>query len=147
MKSAPEQSYEKHLQLYPIHHFVLAPLSIITFIGTLVYTVSSSIKGDLNFTVIALLALSSMSVLLGFLARRSGLIVQDRVIRAEEQFRHYLLTNKPLDARLSLAQIIALRFASDEEFPALAAKAADKGMLPKEIKKDIRTWRADTHRV
>jgi hypothetical protein len=46
-----------------------------------------------------------------------------------------------------MRQIIGLRFASDEEFGALAKKAAEEGLSENAIKKSIKTWRADTYRV
>ena len=72
---------------------------------------------------------------------------QDRAIRAEENFRHYILTGKPFDAQLRIGQIIALRFASDEELPGLAKKAVAEQLSQKQIKEAIKNWRADHHRV
>jgi hypothetical protein len=80
-------------------------------------------------------------------ARRFALIAQDRAIRAEENFRYYVLTGKPLDRKLRLGQIIALRFASDEEYPPLAKKAVEENLSPKDIKKSINNWKGDHHRV
>ena len=57
------------------------------------------------------------------------------------------MTGKLLDARLSVGQVVALRFASDGEFVELARRAADQGMSPDDIKKAVQNWRADTHRV
>jgi hypothetical protein len=88
-----------------------------------------------------------IAFLLGVLVRTYALKVQDRAIRAEESLRYYILTGKPLDSRLRLGQIIALRFASDEELPELARLAVEKSMTPKEIKASIRHWRADDRRV
>lgn len=72
---------------------------------------------------------------------------QDRAIRAEENLRHYVLTGKLLDSRLRIGQIIALRFASEEELPELAQRAASENLKADDIKKEIRNWRMDHHRV
>jgi hypothetical protein len=81
------------------------------------------------------------------MVRTYALKAQDRAIRAEEQLRHFILTGKPLDSRLNIRQIIALRFASDEELPALAKKAAEENLRSKEIKQQINHWRADNYRI
>jgi hypothetical protein len=72
---------------------------------------------------------------------------QDRAIRAEESLRFFILTRKPLYNSLTLAQIAALRFASDEEFVQLVERTISEHLLPKDIKKAIKNWRADYHRV
>jgi hypothetical protein len=76
-----------------------------------------------------------------------ALKAQDRAIRAEENLRHFVLTGKLLPASLRIGQIVALRFASDDEFVALAQKAADKNLPGKQIKQSITNWKADTYRV
>jgi len=58
-----------------------------------------------------------------------------------------VLTGKLLDPRISVRQIVALRFASDAEFPALAVRAAEENLPPREIKQAIKNWRADEYRV
>jgi hypothetical protein len=58
-----------------------------------------------------------------------------------------MLTNRSMDNRLTLQQVIALRFASDEEFPLLAQKAANEKLAAKEIKQQIKNWRGDYYRV
>jgi len=82
-----------------------------------------------------------------FFARNFALKAQDRAIRAEENFRHYLLTGKPFDSKLTLRQIIGLRFASDEEFPELAKKASEESLSEEDIKKAIKNWKADFDRA
>ena len=72
--------------------------------------------------------------------------VQDRAIHAEENMRHFLLTGKPLDPRLTWPQIIALRFAGDDEYLSLTEKAIAQQMRPDDIKKAIKNWRRDEHR-
>ncbi|HQR02260.1 MAG TPA: DUF6526 family protein, partial [Ferruginibacter sp.] len=80
-------------------------------------------------------------------SRAFALRAQDRAIRAEENFRHFLATGKPLDARLRMGQIVALRFAGDDEFVALAQKAAEEKMSAREIKQAIKNWKADYNRA
>ena len=82
-----------------------------------------------------------------YFARAFPLRAQDRVIKLEESLRAHRLTGQDLDARLTMPQIIALRFASDEEWPALAKRAADEGMERYAIKEAIKNWRADPYRV
>lgn len=69
------------------------------------------------------------------------------MIRTEENFRHYRLTGKVLDPRLTRTQVIALRFADDSELAALAERAANENLGPAAIKKAIGKWRADHHRI
>jgi hypothetical protein len=86
-------------------------------------------------------------ILLFWYARAFALRAQDRAIRAEENFRHYILTGKPFDSKISMGQIIALRFASDEEMPGLAKRAAEENLSSKQIKEAIKNWRADNNRA
>lgn len=72
---------------------------------------------------------------------------QDRAIRAEENLRYFILTGKPMDSRITMNQIIALRFASDEELPELASRAANEGLSNTAIKRSIHNWRPDFHRA
>jgi hypothetical protein len=81
------------------------------------------------------------------LTRIFALKAQDRAIRAEENLRHYVLTGKLLDARLTPRQITGLRFAPDGEFPALAQRAAAENLAVDDVKKAVKNWRPDTYRV
>ena len=80
-------------------------------------------------------------------ARIFALKAQDRAIRAEENLRHFALTGQLLDPRLSIRQVIGLRFASDGEFVALAKRAAEEKLSPNAIKQAVKDWRADLYRV
>lgn len=86
-----------------------------------------------------------------YAARRNAQIVQDRVIRLEMRVRleRVLGAARRADVeRLSLKQIIALRFASDAELPGLVDETlAGKLVTPDEIKRRIRDWQADWMRV
>jgi hypothetical protein len=79
--------------------------------------------------------------------RTFPLKAQDRAIRAEENLRHFALTGKLLDPRLTMKQIIGLRFACDAEFPELARKAAAEGLSMDAIKKSVKSWRSDDCRL
>jgi hypothetical protein len=142
-----EQNYKKHAQFVPLFHYVLAPLLLVAIIISV--TNFARHIGDTHgrATVVLLLILSVGLFLLSFLARTFALKVQDRAIRAEENLRHFAMTGKLLDRRLTIQQIIGLRFASDEEFVELAKKAAETGMSMDEIKKSVKNWRPDNYRA
>lgn len=143
----PEQSYSNHTKLVPLYHYFLLLLVLATFIGSLVNLYHSLGDHSRLYNASLITAMATALVLTSFFARTFALAAQDRAIRAEERFRHYTITGKSLDPRLNLRQIIALRFASDAEYPALAAKAANENMAPKEIKQAVKSWRADNDRL
>lgn len=143
----PEQSFEKHAKFVPLFHQVLLPLLLITFIGSVVNLYLSTGDHERLYNASLIAVMSFTMVLVAFFARTFPLQAQDRAIRAEENLRHYVLTGKLLDRRLSQKQIVGLRFASDAEFPALAQKAAESGMSQKEIKQSVKNWRADNERL
>ena len=58
-----------------------------------------------------------------------------------------MLTGKLLDARLTVRQVVGLRFAPDEEFVELARRAAAEGLSEKDIKQAVKRWKPDTYRV
>lgn len=140
-----EQNYKNHSRLVPLYHYVAGLLVILGLGGSIV----NFIKADAHTHYSAALILVAFLVLviLFWYARAFALRAQDRAIRAEENFRHFILTGKPLDKQLRMGQIIALRFASDEEFPALAKKALAESMPAKAIKQAVQNWKADHHRV
>ena len=142
-----EQNYKKHAQFVPLFHFVLAPLLLIAVILSITNFVRRIGDTHGRTEVVLLLILSIGLFLLSFLARIFALKAQDRAIRAEENLRHFAMTGKLLDRRLTVHQIIGLRFASDEEFVELAKKAAETGMSMDDIKKSVKNWRPDNYRA
>ncbi|MBP1989902.1 DUF6526 family protein [Paenibacillus eucommiae] len=143
MNNSNEQNYQNHKKFSTLYHYVLSPIALILFVSTVVYLIRESF----TFASILLFGLSICVLLLVAVVRSFATKLQDRIIRQEENSRHFMLTGKPLDARLTLAQITALRFSADKDFPALCAKAAESGMQSNEIKKSITQWRADHVRV
>ena len=138
------QNYRNHTRLSATYHFGTFLPILALVVGSFINLYNSS--GDNLYSASLICLISLILVSMFFHARIFGLKAQDRAIRAEENFRHFILTKKPMDSRLTLSQLIALRFASDEEFPALATKAANEKMPAKEIKKAIKNWRGDYHR-
>jgi len=142
-----QQNYSNHRRYVLMFHAVVFPILIILFISSIYYTIDEAIKGVSMKPGLFLFLISFVLLNLFAFARLFALKAQDRAIRAEENFRHYLLTGKPLDSKLTIRQIVGLRFASDEEFPELAKKAAESGMSEDDIKKAVKNWRADNYRV
>jgi hypothetical protein len=147
MTDQQHQSYATHRQLVPLFHIVLFGLLVLTFIGAGVNLYESIGRPDRLYSASLIFVLTFATIMLSFFSRVFALKAQDRAIRAEEQLRHYILTGKRLDPRLTVRQVVGLRFASDEEFAALAARAASENLSEDAIKKAVKTWRPDTYRV
>ena len=141
------QNYANHRRIVPLFHVVLFGIIVLSLIGSFVNLYQSLGDHQRLYSASLIVVILVCLVMLFFFCRIFALKAQDRAIRAEENLRHYVLTGKLLDPRLTVQQIIGLRFASDEEFAELAQKAAADGLSGDEIKKAIRTWRPDTHRV
>jgi hypothetical protein len=142
-----EQSYAKHAKFVPMFHFVLGGIIVLSLIGSLVNLWQSIGDHERLYNASLISAMSVALFLLFVFARSFAVGVQDRAIRAEENLRHFALTGKRLDPRLTIKQIVGLRFGSDAEFVELARKAAEEGMTPDAIKKSVTSWRADHDRV
>jgi hypothetical protein len=144
---ADTQSYKNHAQIVPLYHRVLTALLLLILIGSIVNLTKSWGDSTRFYSASLIVALTIAAILLFIFVRVFPLKAQDRAIRAEEQLRHYVLTGKLLDRRLTMRQIVALRFASDAELVALAQRAVDQSMSPDAIKQAVKEWRADTYRV
>ena len=138
------QTFQNHTRLDPVFHLFLGPLSFILFIGA-VTSFIRTMSWTTGFQVLAAI----WAVVATFKIRLYALKVQDRVIRLEERLRMQELFREPLKSRIgefSESQLIALRFASDAELPALAEKTL-AGLTQKQIKAAIQIWRPDYFRV
>jgi hypothetical protein len=139
---AAEQSYKSHRKYIPVFHYFVEPVLLLNVVAQVLYLnrYRTLYKAWMVVVAIAL-------AVLPFVARYMVARVQDRVIRLEERIR--LASLLPAEVRgriddLTTAQLVALRFASDDELPALVQRCLN-GELTKgeEIKKEIKTWRAD----
>lgn len=131
--------------MVPLYHYVAGLLVILGFGGSIVNFIHAD--AHTHYSAALLLVAFFVLIIIFWYARAFALRAQDRAIRAEENFRHYLLTGKPFDSKLRMGQIIALRFASDGEMPALAKRAVEEKLSNKQIKQAIQNWRADYNRA
>lgn len=141
------QSYSNHARIVFPYHRVLFPVLLLTLIGALVNLYQSIGDHQRLYSASLILVLTGCLTAVALYARIFALKAQDRAIRAEENLRHFVLTGKLLDPRLSVRQIVGLRFASDGEFVSLAQRAINEGLSPDDIKKAVKDWRADDHRA
>lgn len=145
--NAEKQSYTNHRRMHPLYHYLLTLLTLTLFVGAVIELVMAFQSGNQVFTAFLVLIISIALIVILLLVRLYPLKAQDRAIRAEENLRHFVLTQKLLDPRLSVKQIVSLRFASDEEFSSLCQKAAAEQLSPDAIKKLIPHWRDDNYRI
>jgi hypothetical protein len=141
----PKQTYANHRRQVFLWHYVTLFLIIALLAGSIVNLINSSKENLYSASLIVVVAVILISIF--WFSRRFALKAQDRAIRAEENLRHFVLTGKLLNKQLRTSQIIALRFAPDEEFVELARRATEEQMRSKQIKKSIRKWKADNNRV
>jgi hypothetical protein len=140
------QSYANHVRRDPPFHFVLLPGALLLLILSIVNVVRHYHRLD-AWILLLIGVLFPLAVLI---SRMYPVRVQDRLIRLEERLRLQALLSGELSSRigeLTESQLVALRFASDEELPPLVAKVLTSSMPSKDIKSAIVRWRADTFRV
>jgi hypothetical protein len=139
-----EQTYQSHA--YHPKPTYLATLfwlvALVLLIGQVFFDWNT-----INWTLAAILLAIAPLVAI---SRWYIIALQDRIIMLETKVRAAELLNAGQDAqlaKLSPKQIVALRFASDEEFGSLLERAARENLSPKDIKASIRTWRPDPYRT
>ena len=141
------QNYANHRRYVPMYHRLLRYLLVLTFIGSLVNMYLSFGDHQRIYSASLITVLTFCALIQVWYSRELATKVQNRAIRAEENLRHFAMTGKLLDPNLKMGQIVALRFASDEEYLALAKRAVQENLSREDIKKAIKTWRADNHRA
>lgn len=143
---AESQSYKKHAKNVPLFHFVLLPILLVNLVSS-AYRVWQDPGMASLWTVVMAFAF----IVTALFARVFALKAQDRLIRLEERMRMRELLPADMQARINdftPDQLVAIRFASDAELPALAAKVLTGNIQKRdEIKKLITNWRADHCRV
>ena len=136
------QNYQNHVRWSIPYHCITVPIILIAngFAAYALYQTPDAVHALL------LLAFFLIGIVVGF-ARFFALKVQDRAARADERLRYFILAGKMLPNELKMGQILALRFASDEEVVALADRALHEKLAAGDIKKAIKNWRGDYHRI
>jgi hypothetical protein len=143
-----KQNASNHVRYYPAHHFIFYPLLMIA-ISVSVY--KYIIQPGQQDIWLALAAAFLFTGWLSFMMRQHyALGNQDRLVRLELRFRYFLITGKrlePIELKLRLPQLAALRFASDDELPGLVDRAIQENLSPRQIKNAIVHWLPDYMRV
>lgn len=139
---AQSQTYKTHRRVVPAYHYGVL-LSLLAYFVWSVYQLFQGATGSAVMGLVLSVALMTMAISL----RSQTLRVQDRVIRLEMRLRLREVLPAELAARaahLPVRQLIALRFASDEELPELVRDVVEGRMTePNQIKQKIREWQAD----
>jgi len=97
-----EQNFSNHGRMHPLYHYVTAPLVVAGLIGSIVNLFKSTPATHYSAALLVIVFL--ILLFLGAMLRTYSLKAQDRGIRAEEALRHFMLTGKPLDARLRMGK-------------------------------------------
>ena len=145
MAEASPQNFANHTRYDPFFHFFILPVFSLLLLASIVHLF---MRPGLHSAVLVIVALAMAAII--FKLRLYPIKVQDRVIRLEERLRLATLLDPTLRPRISEfteSQLIALRFASDAELPALAVRALNEKLAATEIKKAIQHWRPDNWRV
>ena len=140
-----EQNFKNHAKLVKGYHGVLFFALIALFAGSVYHLFRTTSENLYLASLMVLVAV--IFIVMAWYVRTFPLKAQDRAIRAEENMRHYVMTGKLLPSDLTMSQIIALRFASDDELLPLMEKALQEKLSAKEIKSSIKNWKADYYRV
>ena len=141
-----KQSFANHTQIVK-GFLALLGVIVLSMIGSGVNLYKSWGDHERFYSAALLFVVMWVVLFVAFYGRAFALKAQDRAIRAEENLRHFAMTGKLMDPRLTIRQVIGLRFASDGEFLELAKKAAETGMSEVDIKKAVKDGRGDYYRA
>ncbi|MET3536212.1 DUF6526 family protein [Chryseobacterium limigenitum] len=142
------QNYKNHRKFYPPHHFIYLPL-LILLEGFGIYKIFNDEENKLAWELFSVVIF--LIFYLAFMVRQHYAIgLQNRLVRLEFKQRYFEIFNQrsdEIEEKLSFGQIAALRFAYDDEFKDLLYKALHENTSGDEIKRSIKNWRPDQHRI
>ena len=141
-----QQSYANHVRWFPPFHFFVLPVLLANVLNALRHLwLAPSLSTGFAALVAAALLLTAV------LARVMVTVAQDRVIRLEMRLRLARVLPREQQScidNLTIDQLVALRFASDDELPGLCRMVVDERIANrKQIKQLIKTWTPDYLRV
>jgi len=145
------QNFKNHVRWDPAWHFFMVPVLMLNIAFATYKLVHDWHLENNHHVVFGWLIVISIVLFMAIMkSRMFALKAQDRIIRLEERLRLAALLSADDVARsyaLTEDQLIGLRFASDGELPALAARALKENLTRTQIKEAIVNWRADNFRV
>ena len=135
------QSYANHA-----HRPILTTIAGL-FVGPAVVLLIASAIRQPSLLTFGIACLSLGVFVLVLISRLYTTKLQDRIIRLEMHGRLARLGRDRDFSRLTTPQIVALRFASDEELPALCDRTLAENLTVDQIKRGVTNWQADLHRT
>lgn len=141
------QTYSNHIRFYSWHHFVYYPILLAFLAGSIYFACHTEDTLIWTFISVCFVFLFCLAFML---RQHYALILQNRIVRLELRYRYFTLTGKRLEEfeyKLTDDQIFALRFAPDNELIDLIEAAVTKNLTGNTIKKAIKHWKGDYHRV
>lgn len=139
------QNFKNHSRLVFGYHQV----GLLSAFGLFIWSIVNLVN-DCNSINLYLSIFTFVFIIIAYYVRSFALGNQDRIIRMEMRYRYHLLTGKRfenIESQLDIKQIVALRFASDEELESLITKAINEKLSPKMIKLEIKNWQGDYQRI
>jgi hypothetical protein len=137
-----QQNYKDHARWLPAYHFFVIPVLLANVLNAVRHVYLYPVRS----TVFALIVAVAL-MMLGLLSRTMTLTVQDRLIRLEMRLR--LRESLPVELRarigdLTPKQLVALRFAGDDEMADLVREVLGGGLQTgKDIKLRVKNWQPD----
>jgi hypothetical protein len=143
-----KQNYKNHRKFYPPHHFIYLPL-LFVLEGFGIYNIWNVPENKLIWILFSIIIFLILYLAI-MLRQHYALGNQNRIVMLEFRQRYFEIFNKRSDEvceKLSFGQIAALRFAYDDEFKELLYKALNENISGDEIKRSIKNWKPDLHRI
>ena len=135
------QTYANHAYR-PIAWNITVVAGLIAFVILLIHSYQEP-----TYVSFALLALAGVLLSAVSLIRVFAIRLQNRIIRLEMQVRLARLGRERDLQRLTIPQLVALRFGSDAELPALIDRVIAESLTPDAIKRAVRDWQGDFMRT